>query len=48
MVSVEGWRAIDGRELDRGRGKQRPRIKLSQHDELLAATGAPSGASPSA
>jgi ferredoxin/flavodoxin---NADP+ reductase len=37
VVSVEGWRAIDGHELERGRGEQRPRVKLASRDELLAA-----------
>jgi ferredoxin/flavodoxin---NADP+ reductase len=38
LVTVEGWRAIDGRELERGRSEQRPRVKLTSRDELLAAT----------
>ena len=37
VVSVEGWRAIDGQELEAGRGAQRPRVKLSSREELLAA-----------
>jgi ferredoxin/flavodoxin---NADP+ reductase len=41
LVTVEGWRAIDGQELDRGRNEQRPRVKLASSDELLAAAGAP-------
>jgi ferredoxin--NADP+ reductase len=40
VVSVEGWRAIDGHELERGRGEQRPRVKLASRDELLSAAGA--------
>jgi ferredoxin/flavodoxin---NADP+ reductase len=36
VVTVEGWRAIDAHELDRGRGEQRPRVKLTSRDELLA------------
>ena len=36
LVSVEGWRAIDADELERGRGAQRPRVKLASRDELLA------------
>jgi ferredoxin/flavodoxin---NADP+ reductase len=39
VVTVEGWRAIDAAELDRGRGEQRPRVKLTSRDELLAAAG---------
>jgi ferredoxin--NADP+ reductase len=37
LVGVEGWRAIDAHELERGRGAQRPRVKLASRDELLAA-----------
>jgi ferredoxin--NADP+ reductase len=40
VVTVEGWRAIDGHELERGRGEQRPRVKLASRDELLSAAGA--------
>jgi ferredoxin--NADP+ reductase len=37
IVTADGWHAIDARELDRGRGEQRPRVKLASRDELLAA-----------
>jgi ferredoxin--NADP+ reductase len=37
LVTVEGWRAIDGRELELGRSQQRPRVKLATREELLAA-----------
>jgi ferredoxin--NADP+ reductase len=37
LVTVEGWRAIDADELERGRGAHRPRVKLASRDELLAA-----------
>jgi ferredoxin--NADP+ reductase len=37
LVTVEGWRAIDEHEHERGRGQQRPRVKLASRDELLAA-----------
>ena len=40
LVTVEGWRAIDAHELERGRGEQRPRVKLAGQDELLAAARA--------
>jgi ferredoxin--NADP+ reductase len=40
LVTVEGWRAIDARELERGRTEERPRVKLASHDELLAAAQA--------
>jgi len=40
LVTVEGWRAIDGYELERGRGEERPRVKLTSRDELLAAARA--------
>jgi ferredoxin/flavodoxin---NADP+ reductase len=36
LVTVEGWRAIDDHELERGRGQQRPRVKLASRDALLA------------
>jgi ferredoxin/flavodoxin---NADP+ reductase len=37
IVTVEGWRAIDRYELERGRAEGRPRVKLASRDELLAA-----------
>jgi ferredoxin--NADP+ reductase len=37
LVSADGWRAIDARERELGRGAQRPRVKLASRDELLAA-----------
>jgi ferredoxin/flavodoxin---NADP+ reductase len=40
LVTVDGWRAIDAHELERGRGEQRPRVKLASHDELLTAASA--------
>jgi ferredoxin/flavodoxin---NADP+ reductase len=39
LVTVEGWRAIDAAELERGRGEGRPRVKLASREELLAAAG---------
>jgi ferredoxin--NADP+ reductase len=39
LVTVEGWRAIDAHERERGRAAQRPRIKLASRDELLAKAG---------
>jgi ferredoxin/flavodoxin---NADP+ reductase len=44
VVTVEGWRAIDAHELDRGRGERRPRVKLASRDELLAAAQSSFGA----
>ena len=41
LVTVEGWRAIDGQELDRGRSESRPRVKFASRDELLAAAAVP-------
>jgi ferredoxin/flavodoxin---NADP+ reductase len=38
LVTVEGWRAIDADELERGRNEERPRVKLASRDELLAAS----------
>ena len=40
LVGLEGWRAIDGAELERGRGEQRPRVKLASRNDLLAAATA--------
>jgi ferredoxin--NADP+ reductase len=40
LVGMEGWRAIDGAELERGRGEQRPRVKLASREDLLAAATA--------
>jgi ferredoxin/flavodoxin---NADP+ reductase len=37
LVSAEGWRAIDADEIRRGQEQQRPRVKLSSREELLAA-----------
>jgi ferredoxin/flavodoxin---NADP+ reductase len=37
LVTVEGWRAIDRLELERGRNERRPRVKLASRSELLAA-----------
>jgi ferredoxin/flavodoxin---NADP+ reductase len=37
LVTVQGWRAIDGHELQRGHSAQRPRVKLASREELLAA-----------
>ena len=37
LVTVDGWRAIDAHELDRGRREQRPRVKAASYEELLAA-----------
>jgi ferredoxin--NADP+ reductase len=37
LVTADGWRAIDAHELAHGRDEQRPRVKLTSRDELLAA-----------
>ena len=37
LVTAEGWHAIDGHELERGRHELRPRVKLSSRAELLDA-----------
>ena len=37
LVTVDGWRAIDAAELERGRDEDRPRVKLGARDDLLAA-----------
>jgi ferredoxin--NADP+ reductase len=36
LVTVEGWRAIDTHEVERGRAAERPRVKLASRDDLLA------------
>jgi ferredoxin/flavodoxin---NADP+ reductase len=40
LVTVDGWRAIDAHELERGRHAERPRVKLASREELLAAATA--------
>jgi ferredoxin/flavodoxin---NADP+ reductase len=40
LVTIEGWRAIDGHELELGQSRRRPRVKLASREELLAAAGA--------
>ena len=35
LVTVEGWRAIDALERERGEAADRPRVKLAARDELL-------------
>jgi ferredoxin--NADP+ reductase len=44
LVTVDGWRAIDRDERERGRSELRPRVKLASRDELLAVAG--SGSRP--
>jgi ferredoxin--NADP+ reductase len=38
VVTIDGWRAIDADELRRGEEEERPRVKLSSREELLAAS----------
>ena len=38
-VTADGWHAIDALERERGRGAERPRVKLASRDELIAAAG---------
>jgi ferredoxin--NADP+ reductase len=38
VVTVEGWRAIDAQERERGSREERPRVKLATRDELLEAS----------
>jgi hypothetical protein len=40
LVTVEGWRAIDAKELEQGRDQHRPRVKLASSKDLLAAAKA--------
>jgi ferredoxin--NADP+ reductase len=39
LVTADGWRAIDAREVESGSEAGRPRVKLTSRDELLAAAG---------
>jgi ferredoxin--NADP+ reductase len=48
LVTVDGWRAIDGHELARGRTEQRPRVKLASREELLDAAAATAARSAAA
>jgi ferredoxin--NADP+ reductase len=41
VVTLEGWRAIDAHERQRGRELRRPRVKLATRGELLATAQAP-------
>jgi ferredoxin--NADP+ reductase len=43
VVTIEGWRAIEAQELERGREERRPRVKLASREELLAEARAGSG-----
>jgi ferredoxin/flavodoxin---NADP+ reductase len=38
VVTIDGWRAIDADELRSGEEEERPRVKLSSREELLAAS----------
>jgi ferredoxin--NADP+ reductase len=40
LVTIDGWRAIDGYELERGQAEERPRVKLASRVELLDAANA--------
>jgi ferredoxin--NADP+ reductase len=40
LVTADGWRAIEARELESGRAADRPRVKLTSREELLAAARA--------
>ena len=40
LVTADGWRAIDARELESGSTAGRPRVKLTSLEDLLAATQA--------
>jgi ferredoxin/flavodoxin---NADP+ reductase len=39
VVTIDGWRAIDADERDRGASQERPRVKHASRDELLSAAG---------
>jgi len=38
LVTADGWRAIDARELRMGEEAERPRVKLASREDLLAAS----------
>jgi ferredoxin--NADP+ reductase len=38
LVTADGWHAIDARELEGGSAADRPRVKLTSREDLLAAT----------
>ena len=40
IVTIDGWRAIDRLERERGRDARRPRVKLASREELLSAAAA--------
>jgi ferredoxin--NADP+ reductase len=40
VVAVDGWRAIDAHERERGQVAGRGRVKLASRDELLDVAGA--------
>jgi ferredoxin--NADP+ reductase len=40
LVTADGWRAIDAREIEGGGATGRPRVKLTSRDELLEAARA--------
>jgi ferredoxin--NADP+ reductase len=42
LVKVDGWRTIDNHEITRGQHQQRPRVKLTSRDKLLAVASGPS------
>ncbi|MDP1847101.1 MAG: FAD-dependent oxidoreductase [Solirubrobacteraceae bacterium] len=48
IVTVDGWRAIDRLERERGRDERRPRVKLASRDELLSAAAATAPSAPAA
>ena len=39
VVTIEGWRAIDARERDRGQERGRPRQTIASRDELMEIAG---------
>ncbi|MFJ7126067.1 FAD-dependent oxidoreductase [Streptomyces sp. NPDC098101] len=43
-VDLDGWRAIDAAERAEGRAQGRPRVKLADRDDLLAAARRPASA----
>ena len=48
IVTVDGWRAIDRLERERGRDERRPRVKLASRDELLSAAATSEPGPPAA
>ncbi len=47
IVSFDGWRAIDAKEIELGRAKDKPREKITQVEDMLAVLNEDEAATPS-